>query len=93
MIIWVNFLAAGSGSAFPIRIRIKESQINADPDPQHWVNPKYGGVCNKNGREEFVANVENEETWKKIHRTKDCWDFGILLWLNLIINNYIMREI
>ncbi len=32
-----NFLAPWSGSAFPIRIRIQESQINADPDPQHFI--------------------------------------------------------
>jgi hypothetical protein len=27
----------GSGSAFPIRIRIQDSQISADTDPQHWL--------------------------------------------------------
>ncbi len=32
-----NFLAPWSGSAFPIRIRIQESQISADPDPQHFI--------------------------------------------------------
>jgi hypothetical protein len=32
----VNFHAPGSGSAFPIRIRIQDSQMNKDPDPQHW---------------------------------------------------------
>jgi hypothetical protein len=30
----VNFNVPGSGSAFPIRIWIQDSQINADPDPQ-----------------------------------------------------------
>jgi hypothetical protein len=30
-----QFLAPGSGPAFPIPIRIQESQINADSDPQH----------------------------------------------------------
>jgi hypothetical protein len=29
-------IAFGSGSAFLIRIRIQEIQINADPDPKHW---------------------------------------------------------
>ncbi len=36
----VNFLAFGSGSTFligPIRNRIQESQVNKDPDPQHWL--------------------------------------------------------
>jgi hypothetical protein len=34
-LIWVNVLAAGSGSAFParIRIRVQESQISAVPEP------------------------------------------------------------
>ncbi len=35
MLIFVNFFALGSGSAFPIQIRIQGSPINADPDPQH----------------------------------------------------------
>ncbi len=30
--ILLDFQAPGSGSAFPIRIRIRDSQINADPD-------------------------------------------------------------
>jgi|688.fasta_scaffold1370678_1 hypothetical protein len=34
LLILVNFLAPGSGSAFPFPFRIQESQINADPDPQ-----------------------------------------------------------
>ncbi len=35
-LILVNLHAPGSGSAFPIRIRIQNSQMNADPDPQNW---------------------------------------------------------
>jgi hypothetical protein len=35
-LISVHFHAPGSGSAFPITIGIQDSQINADPDPQHW---------------------------------------------------------
>ncbi len=35
LLILVNFLAPGSGSVFATRIRIQESQINADPDPKH----------------------------------------------------------
>jgi hypothetical protein len=31
LLILVHFQAPGSGSAFPIRIRIQGSQINADP--------------------------------------------------------------
>ncbi len=31
LLILVYFLAFGSGSAFPIQIRIQESQINTDP--------------------------------------------------------------
>jgi hypothetical protein len=31
LLIWVNFLAPRSGFAFPLRIRIQEIQINADP--------------------------------------------------------------
>jgi hypothetical protein len=34
--ILVNVLAPGSGSAFPLGVRIQDSQMNADPDPQHW---------------------------------------------------------
>ncbi len=30
-----NFRASGSGSALPMRIRIQENQINADPDLEH----------------------------------------------------------
>jgi hypothetical protein len=29
--------ASGSGFAFPIRIRLQESQFMADPDSQHWI--------------------------------------------------------
>ncbi len=29
--------ASGAGFVFPTRIRIQESYINADPDPQHWL--------------------------------------------------------
>jgi hypothetical protein len=34
----VNFHApgSGSGSSFLIPVGIQDSQINADPDPQHW---------------------------------------------------------
>jgi hypothetical protein len=35
LLILVNFHAPGSGSAFQKRIRIQNSQINADPDQQH----------------------------------------------------------
>jgi hypothetical protein len=35
-LILINSLPPGSESAFPIRIRIPESQINVDPYPQHW---------------------------------------------------------
>jgi hypothetical protein len=31
----VSFHAPGSGSAFPIRIRIQDGQLSSDPDPQH----------------------------------------------------------
>jgi hypothetical protein len=31
----VSVHAPGSRSAFSIRIRIQDSQLNADPDPQH----------------------------------------------------------
>jgi hypothetical protein len=41
LLILVNFHVAGSGSAFPIRIQIQGSQINADPDPQHQFLPNY----------------------------------------------------
>jgi hypothetical protein len=34
-LIFVNFHAPESGSAFQIRVRIQDSQTNADPDPQH----------------------------------------------------------
>jgi hypothetical protein len=37
LIILANFDAPESGSAFPIRIRAQDSQMNADPDPQHCV--------------------------------------------------------
>jgi hypothetical protein len=41
--ILVNFLAPGSGSAFPIRIQ--EKKVSADPDPQHrqhaYMDPHY----------------------------------------------------
>jgi hypothetical protein len=33
--ILVNFHAPESGTAFPLRIRIQDSQMNVDPDPQH----------------------------------------------------------
>ncbi len=33
----VDFLAPGSGSALLIQIWLQESQINANPDPQHWL--------------------------------------------------------
>jgi hypothetical protein len=33
-LILVDFHAPGSGSALQIRIRIQDSQINEDPDPQ-----------------------------------------------------------
>jgi hypothetical protein len=38
LLILVNFHApgSGSGSPFSIPIGIQDSQINADPDPQHW---------------------------------------------------------
>ncbi len=36
LLILVSFHASGSGSAFPIRIRIQDSQVSADRDPQHW---------------------------------------------------------
>jgi hypothetical protein len=35
LLILVNCVASESGSAFRIRIRIQESQINADPDPHY----------------------------------------------------------
>jgi hypothetical protein len=35
LLILVTFQAPGSGSAFLKRIRIQDSQTNADPDPQH----------------------------------------------------------
>jgi hypothetical protein len=38
----VNFLASGSGSEIPFRIRIQESQsmpTHADPDPKHSFSP------------------------------------------------------
>ncbi len=40
VLILVNFLAPGSGSVFPIRIwmQMQENQINADPDPKHWLS-------------------------------------------------------
>jgi hypothetical protein len=38
LLILVNFHAPGYGSAFLIRIRILDSQINADP--QHWLSTK-----------------------------------------------------
>jgi hypothetical protein len=38
LLILVNFLAPGSGSAFPRLTRIPESHINADLDPKHWKN-------------------------------------------------------
>jgi hypothetical protein len=37
--ILVNFHAPGSGSAFPIRIRIQDSRMNADPHPQYSDKP------------------------------------------------------
>jgi hypothetical protein len=40
LLILVNFHAPKSGSAFSIRIRTQDSQINADPDPQYWFNRK-----------------------------------------------------
>jgi hypothetical protein len=33
--ILVSFHVPESGYAFPLRIRIQDSQMNADPDPQH----------------------------------------------------------
>jgi hypothetical protein len=35
LLLMVNFHASASGSAF--RIRIQDSQINADPHQQHWL--------------------------------------------------------
>jgi hypothetical protein len=31
-----HYFAPGSGSAFSVRIRIQDSQMNANADPQHW---------------------------------------------------------
>ncbi len=38
LLILDNFQAPRSWSAFPIRIRIQDNQIVADPDPQHCFN-------------------------------------------------------
>ncbi len=55
MQILLNSHAPGFVSAFPIRIRIQDSQMNADPvpDPQHW-SPVKGFII----RMELVTPME-----------------------------------
>jgi hypothetical protein len=39
-LLFYNFRASGSGSVFPMCIRIQESEINADTDPKHCSKPE-----------------------------------------------------
>jgi hypothetical protein len=52
----------GSGTAFPIRIRIQNSQMNADPEAQHWAE-KYLVECAGGGPAGVAVAAEEEGGW------------------------------